>query len=71
MPITSESTLLPDVKMVNNYLGVLEFVANSIATDCNISLMGQKFYTQLLSVQNEIRALRGVYVNSLKFQSYE
>lgn len=69
--ITSESTLLPDVKQINNYVGVLEFIAASLANDCNISLLGQKFYTQLLSVQNEIRELRNVYINSLKFQTYE
>lgn len=69
--ISSDSTLLPDVKLVNNYVSLLEFIAGQMSTDCNLSLMGSAFYTQLLAVQAEIRELRNVYVNSLKFQSYE
>ena len=69
--MSSDDNLLPELKQVNNYISVIEFLCGSLYNDCNLSLLPGKFVTQLLTVTEEVRQLRNVYINSLKFQSYE
>lgn len=64
-------TLLPDIKLLNNYIDVVQYLLSRVPSDCNLSLLPPSFYTQLLKVQDEVRELKSVYINSLKFQSYE
>lgn len=69
-PLSSD-TLLPDIKLLNNYIDVVQYLLSRVPNDCNLSLLPPSFYSQLLKVQDEVRELKSVYINSLKFQSYE
>lgn len=67
----AEENLLPEIKLINNYIDVATYLLSRLPQDCDLSLLSPAFNNQLLTVQDELRHLKQVYINSLKFQSYE
>ena len=37
--MSSDDNLLPELKQVNNYISVIEFLCGSLYNDCNLSLL--------------------------------
>lgn len=71
MIVPDDDNLLPEVKLVDTYIGTIEHLIYSVQVNCNLTIFPQSFFTQLLKVSEEVRNLRNEYVNSLKFQNYE
>lgn len=71
MIVNDNNDLLPEVKMVDTYIGTIEHLIMSLQLNCNLTLFPPSLFTQLLACQAEVRKLRNEYVNSLKFQNYE
>lgn len=71
MIVPDNENLLPEVKLVNTYIGTIEHLVGSLQLDCNLTILPPSFFNQLLVVSAEVRKLRNEYINSLKFQSYE
>lgn len=71
MIVPDDNNLLPEVKMVDTYIGTIEHLIYSVQVNCNLTIFPPSFFTQLLKVSEEVRILRNEYVNSLKFQNYE
>lgn len=69
--IPDRDNLLPEVRLVDNYIGVLEFLVHKIGEDCDVSFLSTRFYEQLIKTRESVRDLRNCYINSLKFQNYD
>lgn len=66
-----DKNLLPEVRLIDNYIQVLEFLVEKLAHDSCVMFLNQDFFEQILVVKSSIQKLRLLYINSLKFQNYE
>lgn len=66
-----DKNLLPEVRLIDNYIQVLEFLVDKLAKDSCVMFLNQDFFEQILVVKSSIQKLRLLYINSLKFQNYE
>lgn len=66
-----DKNLLPEVRLIDNYIQVLEFLVEKLAKDSCVMFLNQDFFEQILVVKSSIQQLRMLYINSLKFQNYE
>lgn len=66
-----DENLLPEVRLIDNYIQVLEFLVDKLARDSCVMFLNQDFFEQILVVKSSIQQLRLLYINSLKFQTYE
>ena len=66
-----DKNLLPEVRLIDNYIQVIEFLVEKLAKDSCVMFLNQDFFEQILVVKSSIQQLRLLYINSLKFQNYE
>lgn len=66
--ISPDDPLLPEIKLVDTYIGTLEHLIYSLGENCNLLIFPPALRTQIIMVQEEIRKLRSAYVESIKFQ---
>lgn len=66
-----DQNLLPEVRLIDNYIQVLEFLIEHLAQDSCVMFLNEDFFKQIIVVKASIQQLRMLYINSLKFQNYE
>lgn len=66
-----DKNLLPEVRLIDNYIQVLEFLVDHLAKDSCVMFLNEDFFKQILVVKSSVQQLRLLYINSLKFQNYE
>lgn len=66
-----DKSLLPEVRLIDNYIQVIEFLVEKLAKDSSVMFLNSDFFEQILVVKSSIQQLRLLYINSLKFQNYE
>lgn len=66
-----DGNLLPEIRVIDNYIGVIEFLVQKLASDTDVSFLSSDFYLKIIALRDCVRELKNSYINSLKFQSYE
>ena len=66
-----DKNLLPEVRLIDNYIQVIEFLVDKLAKDSCVMFLNEDFFKQIIVVKSSVQQLRLLYINSLKFQNYE
>ena len=66
-----DKNLLPEVRLIDNYIQVIEFLVDKLAKDSCVMFLNEDFFKQIIEVKSSVQQLRLLYINSLKFQNYE